>query len=101
MVARDRKIKREMMAFDAPAPGIGAGLAENRDKVEAGIAGWRLGFEIEEDIFQAHDICRLGQSAHAQASRQQRVREGALRTSHLFKRKSFAGLGDEMPVEAL
>src|SRR5439155_14349 len=101
MVARDRKIKREMMAFDAPAPGIGAGLAENSDKVEAGIASWRLGFEIEEDIFQAHDICRLDQSAHAQARRQQRVRKGALRSSHFFEGKSLAGLGDEIPVEAL
>ena len=113
----DGEMQRDMMPFDAPAPGVPGGRrAEHRKEVALGIAHERRvprrlrrpralrGFERAQHLFQVHDGRRREIAALAQAGLDQVVREAPLRLVHFLDGEPFAreGLGwNEMPVKPL
>src|SRR6188474_2610301 len=90
-----------MMPLDPPSPGSPAGLTEQGDEIEIGVAVRSLVLKVVKDLFEAHDGRGFDIPALAQAAAEQCLGEQALGGSHFAERKSLARLGNEMPVEPL
>jgi hypothetical protein len=97
----DGEVEHEVVAFEAPAPGVGGiGVAEYGDVVGLGIADRAATlFHFPEDGFEAHDGGGLEESSLTQCRTEEADGEVALFRGHLAEREAFAVAGDEVPVE--
>src|SRR6516162_2578316 len=80
------------MTLDPPAPLSGfRRRAENRDEIPLGIADRAAaGFQLAEDVFQAHDRRRLLITAFAGAGPEQGQRRFPLRGRHFLEPQALA-----------
>src|SRR5688572_31686004 len=87
----DREAHRDVMSFDAPAPGAFRGRrAEHREVVLLLVARHlAAGLDRPEDVFELDDSGDLVVATRAQAGAQQVVREPALRLVHLLDHQSL------------
>ena len=96
-----REILADVMAFETIAPFAGfRGIAKDADVVVIGVAARRW-FGNEENFVEAHDGCRLDESALAEAGGEQRHGQLALVRFHIVQSETLAGHGRVEPVGAL
>src|ERR1700744_2111170 len=91
------------MTFNAPAPRLlVAWLAEDREVIKFRVARRAFAlFDVFEHLVEAHDRDGFDVALLTHAAGKQRLGESSLSGGHVFNREAFAGLGDEVPVEAL
>ena len=98
---KNRKVEREMVAFEAPTPRRGGRrIAENRHVVHRGIAADGVFFDFAEDVFEGDDGFGAGGAALTEAGAEQGAREVLLRGRHVFEREAVALDRDEEPFFA-
>lgn len=99
----DREVEREVVAFEAPAPGfVGGGFAEESDEVVGGIAATGVVLlELLEEELELHDGLGFGHAGVAEAGPEEREAEGLDLGRGVAEREAFALERDEIPVFAL
>ena len=98
---KNRKVEREMVAFEAPTPRRrGRWVAEDRYVVHRGIAADGVFFDFAEDVFEGDNGLGAGSAALAKAGAEQGAREVLLRGRHVFEGETIALDGDEEPFFA-